>query len=166
MPPWLSELERYQREGHLHFVTLTCHQRLAYLGTPFARNIFEDALQRTHRRYRFDVLGYVVMPEHVHLLLSEPPRRRLLAAGLRSLKLSMVTRTMRWPFWQPQYQDSNVFTAIKRIEKLDYIHANPVKRGLVESPEDWRWSSCRHYQTGHQGRVEITSSWRDQWKSA
>ena len=42
---------------------------------------------------------------------------------------------------------------IKRIEKLDYIHTNPVKRGLVASPEDWRWSSCRHYQTGHQGRV-------------
>jgi putative transposase len=159
-------LERYHREGHLHFVTLTCHDRLSYLGAPFARNIFEDALQRTHRRYRFDVIGYVVMPEHVHLLLSEPPRRKLLAAGLRSLKLSMVTRTMRWPFWQRQYHDSNVFTAIKRIEKLDYIHANPVKRLLVASPEDWQWSSCRHYQTGHQGRVEIASSWRDQWKSA
>lgn len=158
-------LERSPREGHLHFVTITCHQRVAYLGTAFARNIFEDALQRAHRRYRFAVIGYVVMPEHVHLLLSAP-RRKLLAAGLRSLKLSMVTRTMRWPFWQPQYVDFNVFTDVKRMEKLDYMHANPVKRGLVERPEDWRWSSCRHYQTGNPGRVEIASSWRDQWKSA
>ena len=158
-------LERHQSEGHLHFVTLTCYQRLAYLGSPFARNIFEDALQRTHRRYRFGVIGYVVMPEHVHLLLSAPRRRRL-AAGLRSLKLSMVTRTMRWPFWQPQYIDSHVFTDVKRIEKLDHMHANPVKRGLVKSPEDWPWSSCRHYLTGNKGRVEIESSWSDQWKSA
>jgi putative transposase len=158
-------LKRYQREGHLHFVTLTCYQRLAFLGSPFARNIFEAALQRTHRRYRFGVIGYVVMPEHVHLLLSGS-RRKLLAAGIRSLKLSMVARTMRWPFWQPQYLDSHVFTDIKRIEKLDYLHANPVKRGLVERPEDWLWSSCRYYLTGNQGRVEIESSWRDQSKSA
>jgi putative transposase len=158
-------IERKQGEGHLHFITLTCHQRLDYLGTPFARNIFENALQRTRRRYRLGVIGYVVMPEHVHLLL-RGPSRKLLAAGLRSLKLSMATRTMRWPFWQPQYHDFSVFTDVKRIEKLDYMHANPVKRGLVHRPEEWRWSSCRYYLTGNKGRVEIESSWRDQWKSA
>ena len=70
---------------------------------------------------------------------------------------------MQRPFWQARYYDFNVFTDGKRIEKLDYIHCNPVKRGLVESPEDWLWSSCRYYQTGEQGRVEIELL-GDHWK--
>jgi putative transposase len=106
------------------------------------------------------VVGYVVMPEHVHLLVSEPDRD-LLADGLQALKLSVVRRSKPRPFWQPRYYDFNVFREAKRIEKLGYIHWNPVKRGVVERPEDWRWSSCRYYQTGEVGRVSIDSSWRD-----
>lgn len=48
-----------------------------------------------------------------------------------------------------------MFTEAKRVEKLHYMHANPVKRGLVVNPEDWLWSSHRYYQTGEQGRVKI-----------
>ena len=58
-----------------------------------------------------------------------------------------------------RYYDFNVWTAKKRIEKLKYIHRNPVKRGLVERPEDWAWSSFRHYLTGESGTVEIESPW-------
>jgi hypothetical protein len=58
-------------------------------------------------------------------------------------------------FWQARYYDFNVYTAKKRIEKLRYIHRNPVKRDLVEKPEDWEWSSFRHYATGEEGAVEI-----------
>ena len=127
------------------------------------RDLFEDALEKVHDRYRFDVIGYVVMPEHVHLLVSEPGKG-LLAAGLQALKLSVVRRTMQRQFWQARYYDFNVFTEFNRIEKLSYIHWNPVKRGLVEKPEDWRWSSCLYYQTGVQGRVKIEPTWRDQFK--
>jgi putative transposase len=63
------------------------------------------------------------------------------------------------PFWQARYYDFNVFTERKHIEKLRYIHRNPVKRGLVERPEDWQWSSFRHYATGERGTVEIESIW-------
>ncbi len=159
----VAGLERYQQEGHLHFVTFSCYHRLAYLDRPLLRDLFEDALQKAHRLYRFDVVGYVVMPEHVHLLLSEPAKE-LLASGLQALKLSVTRRTKRRPFWQARYYDFNVFTDGKRIEKLEYMHANPVKRGLVEKPEEWRWSSCHYYQTGNRARVEIESSWRDHWK--
>jgi len=62
-------------------------------------------------------------------------------------------------FWQARYYDFNVYTAKKRIEKLRYIHRNPVKRDLVEKPEDWEWSSFRHYATGEEGVVEIESEW-------
>jgi putative transposase len=152
-------LERRQLEGDVHFVTFSWYHRLGYLGAAAARDLFEDALEKAHLRYRFDVIGYVVMPEHVHLLLSEP-RRGLLGVGLQGLKLSVVRRSRKRPFWQARYYDFNVFTAAKRFEKLHYMHMNPVERGLVERPEDWRWSSCRSYQTGERGRVTIDSSWR------
>jgi putative transposase len=150
-------LERLQAEGDLHFVTFSCYHRCAYLESSAMRDLFEDGLQKAHLRYRFDVVGYVVMPEHVHLLVSEPGRE-LLAVALQALKLSVTRRARTRPFWLPRYYDFNVRTDAKRIEKLNYIHWNPMKRGLVNRPEDWRWSSYRYYQTGERGRVTITSS--------
>jgi hypothetical protein len=68
-----------------------------------------------------------------------------------------------FPLWQPRYYDFNVYTAARTVEKLKYLHRNPVRRGLVEKPEDWRWSSCRYYATGQEGTVEIESGWTS-WK--
>jgi putative transposase len=147
-------LERRQVGGDLHFVTFSCFHRLGYLGNAGSRDLFEDALQKVGRSYRFDVVGHVVMPEHVHLLVSEP-ERELLSAALQGLKLSVSRRARTKPFWLPRYYDFNVLTEEKRLEKLNYIHWNPMKRGLVDRPEDWRWSSYRYYQTGEQGRVTI-----------
>jgi putative transposase len=63
------------------------------------------------------------------------------------------------PFWQARYYDFNVWSERKRLEKLNYMHMNPVRRGLVTRPEDWQWSSFRHYATGCEGIVEIESEW-------
>jgi len=63
------------------------------------------------------------------------------------------------PFWQPRYYDFNVWSERKRVEKLRYLHRNPVTRGLVAAPEDWAWSSFRHYLTGEASVVEIESRW-------
>jgi len=63
------------------------------------------------------------------------------------------------PFWQARYYDFNVWSEKKFVEKLRYIHRNPVARGLVNKPEDWPWSSFRHYLTGAEGTVEIESQW-------
>src|ERR1035437_3382116 len=65
-------LIRYQRAGDFHFVTFSCSRRLAFLGTPAARSLFERSLEAMRARYEFFIAGYVVMPEHVHLLVSEP----------------------------------------------------------------------------------------------
>ena len=110
------------------------------------------------RRYLFVVAGYVVMPEHVHLLVNEP-RRVLLCQAVQALKLSVSLRSRGRPFWQAHYYDFNVSSHAKFVEKLRYIHRNPVRRGLVAKPEDWEWSSYRHYQTGMRGTVEIESEW-------
>jgi putative transposase len=153
-------LKRYQFAGDLHFVTFSCYRLEPYLDSASARCLFEETLERMRLRYKFCVIGYVVMPEHVHLLVSEPVVGPL-AKALHAFKLSMSKRSVQRPFWQARYYDFNVFTQRKHVEKLRYIHRNPVKRGLVERPEDWQWSSFRHYATGVRGSVEIESFWTE-----
>ena len=157
--PW--GLKRFQQARCLHFVTFSCHHREPLLVAQHACEVFERTLERARRWYGFFVSGYVIMPEHVHLLISEPERSSL-SVALQMLKQN-TARQLRLPegspFWQPRYYDFNVWSEDKRIEKLRYIHRNPVKRGLVERPEDWPWSSFRHYVTGEAGVVEIESHW-------
>jgi putative transposase len=122
--------------------------------------VFERSLEQARRKYGFCVIGYVVMPEHVHLLLTEPDQSTL-AAALQALKQSVSQQLIghHGHFWQARYYDFNVFSTAKRIEKLKYIHRNPVKRGLVEKPEDWPWSSYRSYSLHEQGLVAVETPW-------
>jgi putative transposase len=112
-------------------------------------------------RLRFLVVGYVVMPEHVHLLVTEP-QHAVLATALQAIKISVARQSRERPFWQRRYYDFNVGSEWKRGEKLRYIHRNPAARGLTVEPEDWEWSSYRHYLTGEIGRVTIESWWARQ----
>ena len=155
--PW--GLRRFQEARCQHFLTFSCYRRAPLLSTPQSRHVFEKTLERVRRWYGFYVTGYVVMPEHVHLLISEPERGRLCTA-LQMLK-QIVARELSpgQKFWQPRYYDFNVWSERKCVEKLRYLHRNPVKRGLVERPEDWEWSSFRHYLTGVESVVEIESGW-------
>jgi len=150
-------LQRFQQAQDLHFITFSCHQRQPLLGDAERRDLFERSLEDMRRLYRFFVTGYVVMPEHVHLLISEP-ERRVLATAIQALKQS-VARRSGGRLWQERYHDFSVWNHDKIGEKLDYMHRNPVVRGLVHSPEHWRWSSCVHYLTGQRGTVEIESHW-------
>lgn len=157
--PW--GLKRFHQTGQLHFITFSCYRRRQKLGAPASRGVFERALEQARRQYSFFISGYVVMPEHVHLLLSEP-ETALLSRAIQSLKQA-VSRQLalrgKEPFWQARYYDFNVWSERKRIDKLRYMHRNPVKRGLATRPEDWEWSSFRHYATGIEGIVEIESEW-------
>jgi putative transposase len=152
--PW--GLHRYQRTGDLHFVTFSCYRRQQRLDPP-ARRLFERALERARVNYGFWIGAYVVMPEHVHMLVSEPERESL-AAVIKAIKLG-VARHYGGRFWQERYYDFNVWSRGKHAEKVDYIHWNPVRRGLVERPEDWAWSSYRHHLDGRRGVAEIESQW-------
>jgi putative transposase len=153
-----KRLVRYQQSGGFHFVTFSCYHRLPYLRTAAARNLFERSLEAMRLRYDFVVCGYVVMPEHVHLLVGEP-KNAFLSKAIQALKLSVSVQRKERPFWQARYYDFNVRNEDKRVEKLRYMHRNPVKRGLFEKPEQWAWSSFRHYSTGEEGTVEIESFW-------
>ena len=79
-------LKRIYGFGHLHFITFSCYRRLALLASPRSRNVFVRVLDQLRREYNFKLVGYVVMPEHVHLLISEPSR------GTPSTVLKMLTR--------------------------------------------------------------------------
>jgi putative transposase len=151
---------RFQHSGQSHFITFCCYHRRRLLTTDASRRIFESALERVRRSFRLQVYGYVVMPEHVHLLLSEPQKDSL-ADALKSLKQGVSRRLFGEAehFWQKRYYDSNLRNCEQFVEKLRYIHRNPVKAGLCETPEQWEWSSFRHYAIGCEGRIEIESEW-------
>ena len=154
-----SGLKRLQQAGDLHFITFSCYRREPLLGSPSARRVFELTLERVRVWYGFCVTGYVVMPEHVHLLVSEPDRGTL-AVALQMLKQVSAHELRQFTqgkaFWLARYYDFNVFTHNKRVEKLKYMHRNPVTRSLVEKPEDWPWSTYRHYLLDEPGPVRIS----------
>ncbi len=168
-------LKRYYGRGDLHFLTFSCYQRLPLLGTVRARNLFVRALCKIQERYKFLLVGYVVMPNHVHLLLSEAGRatpslilkvlKQRVARDLRKgqrrkvprgqLRLAFATRGNLPRFWQPRFYDFNVWSKKKVREKLNYMHANPVIRKLADHPKDWPWSSWSFYAKGDVGLLPI-----------
>jgi putative transposase len=153
-----SGLVRYQKNGDLHLITFSCVRHRPILGTPVARDIFLQILEETRTRYKFHVLGYVVMPEHVHLLVSEP-EMGLLSTVIQVVKQRFSRTRDEEYVWEPRYHDFNVKTEEKRMEKLHYIHQNPVRRGLVSSPDGWHWSSFRSYTFSEAALVEISRPW-------
>ena len=169
-----KRLQRYYGAGYLHFITSSCNRRRALLGTPTRRNLFLSTLEQVRRRYRFVVVGYVVMPEHFHLLIGEPEKGNpsLVMQVLKQRVASKLLRTSRkrnqraqnslWDttlkpdhVWQRRFYDFVVWSQRKRVEKLRYMHRNPVKRGLVLEPEQWAWSSFRHYSYDEAGPVLV-----------
>ena len=172
-----TNLHRYYGAGYLHFITTSCYQRRALLGTPQNRDLFLEVMERVRRRHGFVVVGYVVMPEHVHLLFSEPERGNP-SVVMKVLKQSFARQLLNrrrakvdpwqsslWKIplteghvWQHRFYDFVVFTEKKRVEKLRYMHRNPVVRGLVLTPEQWNWSSYRHYAWGERGPVVVNEA--------
>jgi len=159
----MTDLNRCYSQGYLHYITTSCYQCRPLLDLPFRRDLFLEVLERVRRRYHLVVVGYVVMPEHVHLLLSEPERgnpstvmqaikqgfaRRILGR-LRSVATEQHRECdAEEHIWQRRFYDFVLWTAQKRQEKLHYIHQNPVEQGLVEKPEQWRWSSAPALSAG------------------
>ena len=134
-------------------------------------------MEQIRQRHQFVVVGYVVMPEHVHLLFTEPERGNpsLVLAALKQTFAHRLLRELRanagtqtdtlWStpvavghIWQHRFYDFVIFTEKKRVEKLRYMHRNPVQRGLVQKPEEWVWSSFRHYAYGERGLVLVNDA--------
>jgi putative transposase len=169
---------RYYGTNDLHFINCSCYHRQPWLATPKRRDLLLTVLEQVRQRYRFVVVGYVVMPDHIHLLIGEPEQGdpSMVMQALKQGFARRVLKTLRRRrlaeqgelftvaaehVWQKRFYDFNVFTARKRIEKLRYMHWNPVKRGLAQEPEQLPWSIYRTYALGDHGTVRI-----NQWGEA
>jgi len=169
-----KKLERRYGQKDLHFITFSCYRRRALLGSIRARNTFVRILGELREQYGFLLVGYVVMPEHVHLLISEPKigtpslvmqvLKQRVSRALRKRKrrrpgqlvLPFSEPLAALPhFWQRRFYDFNVWSWGKRKEKLEYMHRNPVTRKLVAHPRNWPWSSWSFYEIGETGLVKI-----------
>lgn len=167
-------LKRWVGRGDLHFITFTCYQRRALLASARARNLAVRILGEVRARYGFALLGYVIMTEHVHVLIDEallPAKviqvfKQRVSRRMRGKKRACVGQlTLHFPegaelrrFWQRRYYDFNVYSEKKLREKLDYMHMNPVREKLVQHPRDWPWSSWTFYERG-EGLLAM-----DKWK--
>ena len=149
-----NPLERRYGQRHLHFITCSCYQRRPLLDTTEKRDIFLEVLDEVRRQRRFLLAGYVVMLEHVHLLVSEPEAvtPSIIMQVLKQRVARMVGTGDEGAFWQRRFYDFNVWSRKKMFEKLHYIHMNPVNRELVDDPGLWKWSSYRFYQFGEAGK--------------
>lgn len=161
--------ESWNEPGHAHYLTYSCHRRLPLLSRDRVRKWVVDALERTRQELNVALWAYVIMPEHVHVLLYpravEYEMRRILATlkqpvakaarkwleANRQIKL-LESLTVTYPsrrvfrFWQPGGGfDHNVFREKTVPAIVDYIHANPVRRNLVDDPTKWEWSSARFW---------------------
>ncbi len=161
-----GKLERRYGLPELHFITCSCAARLPFLSDPDSRDTVLRVLNETRATLRFQIHGYVVMPEHIHLLLSEPEFETpgtVLQIFKQQVSRELHKTARRFAgakpqdsdteadaFWDRRFYDFNVWSLKKRIEKIHYMHMNPVVRGLVADPGSWAWSSFRFYQYGEE----------------
>ena len=169
-------LRRRYGLSHLHFITCSCYRRLPLFASASAKNLFVKILGEVRDRYGFALAGYVVMPNHIHLLISEPAKgtpstvmqflkQRVSRRFRRKPRKKVSSQQLRLPFrhahdflpqfWQPRFYDFNAWSPTKLVEKLQYMHMNPLKRKLVEHPRDWPWSSFSFYAKKESGLVRI-----------
>ena len=177
--PHRKRVKHFNVFGHVHELTFSCYHRLPLLDNDSRRILLSRAIDAAMARCRFHLVGFVFMPEHVHLLVRplEPTSEvsRLLYAIKRPLayRVKQMMESSRDPrlaglivrerpgkqafrFWQegPGY-DRNLAALESVVGALNYAHANPVRRGLCASPDCWKWSSWRHYQGGVQADADL-----------
>lgn len=164
-PPLRKRLVRREALLGSRYLTCSCYRRLPLFEQDWVKQAFVDALVRTHHRHGFGLIAWVVMPEHIHLLLIPHLPESPVPAILNMLKSSLSRRVLgRWRakrsprlndvrtpsgderFWQHGGgHDRNPDEHDGLMSIVRYIHRNPVRRGLVEKPADWPWSSVHWY---------------------
>jgi REP-associated tyrosine transposase len=137
-------LRRIHGAGDWHFITCSCYRRQQFLGSAKRRDLFLNILEEVRVKYDFSIAGYVVMPERFHLFITEPKHgtpplvmqvlKQRVSRACRKKKrttkqLDIWQDDVSPAFWQRRYYDFNVYSQRKHIEKLRYMHRNPVKRG-------------------------------------
>ena len=160
----------YDDELHAHYVTFSCYHRRRLLDDDRAKRVVLGVLNSQLASRKATCVGFVVMPDHVHAIVWFPIPGQLSVfmqqwKRLSSHHIALLTRKTfthyaekigpNDPFWQAKYYPFNLYTEEKVREKLQYMHDNPVRAGLVARPCDWAFSSARHYELGRSVGVPI-----------
>lgn len=176
-------LQHFQSDSHIYYITCVVYDRLPLFCTPTFIIPLIDSLNFYRYKQSFKLLGYVIMPDHIHLLI-QITGQATLADIMRDYKEFTAKRIIRqaevedkqeWlkafqeagqitgrseqKVWQDSYWDKSIFSVRFLREKLNYIHRNPVRAGLVESPELYWYSSYRNYQYGEECLIAIDKDW-------
>jgi putative transposase len=165
--------KRHFAPGHLQFLTSSTYRRAQLFESDRFRRSFVEVLAQLRPEMGFLLIGWVLMPDHFHLLIKPAPAAST-SRIMQELKkrtaqriLSALSENQRVPWcgkmlarlrlpptvhadaqfrvWQRRFYPFGIYSEKKRPEKLNYMHGNPVQRGLVASPEQWPWSSFRFY---------------------
>jgi putative transposase len=145
--------KRYNVPGHGHELTFSCFGRLPLLKNPTFCDYLAEAVRAAQHTHRFDVWAYVFMPEHLHLLIYPTQEVYSISAILKSIKQSVSRRAINW--LRQRGYDRNIFTHAAATNSVRYIHANPVRRGLVQWPQEWYYSSYRQMHGQGDGPLDI-----------
>lgn len=159
----MVRLRHYDGLNTARAINFSCYRRLFLLRNKAEREYFIESLKFVQMKYKFRLFGYVIMPNHVHLIIhpddetmvgkiigeikAQSGKRILKLWKKRNLKILDMLRNSSgsYSFWQKRCYDHNCRTADKVAEKINYCHNNPVKAGLVKEPGDWEWSSYNWY---------------------
>ena len=155
----MSKRRIHDDELHAQFVTFSCYRRRRLLDHSHCRQVVIAMLADELVKRDGTCCGFVVMPDHVHATIWFPETGHLSpmmqmwkSRSSRELKrfvrgqMRQYSKFMdsKQPFWQPKYYPFSVYSTKKAKEKLDYMHMNPVRAGLVQHACDWQWSSARY----------------------
>jgi putative transposase len=162
----------YDEEGHGHFLTFSCYKRRRLLNLDRPKEIVVEILASELYKRDGKCYGFVIMPDHVHALVwfsqtgeltvfVKQWKQRTSFAVKRFLRTAAVEYVGKLdlldPVWQRGFYDFNVYSPRVALAKLSYMHWNPVRAGLVESPADWMFGSARFYEQGEAVGVVIST---------
>ena len=150
----MPKLRHYDDLGTARFVTFSCYRRETYLTNMTSRELLLKHIEQARLKYRFKLLAYVLMPEHVHLVMWPPDGMKMgrVIGEIKSnmareyFALTMPSTRGKKVFWQKRCHDHNCRTPDTIREKVEYCHKNPVKRGLVAEPAEYVFSSFNWYR--------------------
>jgi putative transposase len=143
-----SRLRRYNLENCAYFVTTKTIRNKPYFTDHHLAELFVGNLYSCREKYRFLLFSFVLMPDHFHALIT--PEKGYTISGviqkIKSLFVKKLREEMNWSgtFWQKSFYDFVIYREEKLLEKMNYILQNPVRKGIVETPEDYRFSTANN----------------------
>jgi REP element-mobilizing transposase RayT len=181
------KLYKSNEPNTFHYLTLVTHNRVPVFRKDESCKIFVDVPSEVREKFPYKLVGYVLMPDHVHTIVNN--RINTISEWLHRVRGNSARKILAWlrdekhlmsfkklelahpqkrkhthAVWQKDPSVIDLWSHKFVRQKLNYLHLNPVRAGLCEHPADWKWSSCRAYLPHKPGEVPIEVDWQAYWK--